>query len=191
MISHDELKRTFKLLRKHEDLLISAYLNNSGMVEEAGEEFSAIEALVNSRLLWRPASNEPMRLARELSGLFERVLRDPRRLTLDADIGGFVIAIENNVNRYKEAACSGARDDVSHYLGQVERLVDDLRSSLLDSSGQLWQKINSEFGYVRSLDLKIKENETVLNQAKRLNDSLEQIKVQEMDEMAGCRSARR
>lgn len=185
MITRDELKRIFKLLRKHEDLLISAYLDNGGVLDEAEEDLSSIEALVNSRLLWRPASNEPVRLARELSGLFERVLRDPRRLTLDADIGGFVISIENNVNHYKEAARSGAREDVSHYLGQVERLVDDLRSSLLDSSGQLWQKINSEFGYVISLDLKIKENETVLNQAKRLNDSLELIKVNEMDELAG------
>lgn len=185
MISYDELKRIFKLLRKHEDLLISAYLENGGMVDETEDDFSGIEALVNSRLLWRPANNEPVRLARELSGLFERVLRDPRRLTLDADIGGFVISIENNVNRYKEAVRSGARDDVGHYLGQVERLVDDLRSSLLDSSGQLWQKINSEFGYVTSLALKIKENEAVLNQAKRLNDSLELIKVQEMDEMSG------
>lgn len=185
MITRDELKRIFKLLRKHEDLLISAYLDNEGVLDEAEEDLSAIEALVNSRLLWQPAGNEPVRLARELLGLFERVLRDPRRLTLDADIGGFVNSIENNVNRYKEAARSGVRDDVSLYLGQVERLVDDLRSSLLDRSGQLWQKINSEFGYVTSLDLKIKENETVLNQAKRLNDSLELIKVNEMDDLAG------
>ncbi|MDX2503908.1 MAG: hypothetical protein QNL62_05470 [Gammaproteobacteria bacterium] len=185
MITRDELKRIFKLLRKHEDLLISSYLDNGGVLNETDEDYLAIQALVNSRLLWRPAGNEPVRMARELSGLFERVLRDPRRLTLDADIGGFVISIENNVNRYKEAARSGARDDVSHYLGQVERLVDDLRSSLLNSSGQLWQKINSEFGYVTSLELKIKENETVLNQAKRLNDSLELIKVNEMEELTG------
>lgn len=185
MITRDELKRIFRLLKKHEDLLISAYLENSGVIDDAEEEFSAIEALVNSRLLWRPAGNESVRLARELSGLFERVLRDPRRLTLDADIGGFVISIENSVNRYKEAVRGDSRDDVIHFLGQIERLVDDLRSSLLDSSGQLWQKINSEFGYVTSLDLKIKENETVLNQAKRLNDGLELIKVNEMEELAG------
>ena len=184
MISRDELKRIFRLLRKHEDMLVSAYLDNGGVIDASEVDMAAIEALVNVRLLWQPASDEPVRLTRELTGLFERVLRDPRRLTLDADIGRFVINIENSVNRYKEASRYGLRDDAAHYLGQIERLVDELRSSLLDSSGQLWQRINSEFGYVSSLDLKIKENETVLNQAKRLNDSLELIKVSEMDDLA-------
>lgn len=185
MITRDELKRIFRLLRKHESLLITAYLENGGMIDEMEEDISAVEALIHSRLLWRPADNEGVRLTRELSGLFERVLRDPRRLTVDADIGGFVNSIENKINRYKDALRSGSRDDANHYLGQVERLVDDLRSSLLDSSGHLWQKINSEFGYVTSLDLKIKENEAVLKQAKRLNDSIEIIRVPEMDDMAG------
>jgi len=185
LITRDELKRIFRLLRKHEDLLITAYLENSGVVDEAEEDIRAVESLISSRLLWRPDDSEAVRLTRELSGLFERILRDPRRLTVDADIGGVINNIENNINRYKDALRSGSRDDVNHYQGQVERLVDDLRCSLLDSSGHLWQKINSEFGYVTSLDLKIKENEVVLKQAKRLNDSLELIKVPEMDEMAG------
>ena len=185
MIARDELKRIFRLLRRYENLLMSAYLDNAGVVDDVDIDMVAIEALVNSRLIWQPATNEPMRLTRELTGLFERVLRDPRRLTLDADIGGFVINIENSVNRYRQATRSGLRDDATHYLGQVERLVDELRSSLLDSSGQLWQKINSEFGYVSSLELKVKENETILNQAKRLNDSLELIKVRDIDELAG------
>jgi len=184
-MSRDELKRVFKLLRKHEDILVSAYFEDGGVVDESEVDISAIEMLVNSRLLWLPASDEPVRLTRELTGLFDRVLRDPRRLTLDADIGGFVNNIESSVNRYREAMRLGFSDDASHYLSQIERLVDELRSSLLDSSSQLWQKINSEFGYVGSLNLKIKENETVLNQAKLLNDRLEVIKVSEMDEFAG------
>ncbi|SHJ70212.1 hypothetical protein [Cycloclasticus pugetii] len=184
-MSRDELKRVFKLLRKHEDILVSAYLEGGGVIDESEIDISAIEMLVNTRLLWIPASDEPVRLTRELTGLFDRVLRDPRRLTLDADIGGFVNNIESSVNRYREAIRLGFSDDASHYLSQIERLVDELRSSLLDSSGQLWQKINSEFGYVGSLNLKIKENETVLNQAKLLNDRLELIKVREMDELAG------
>ena len=164
---------------------MSAHLDNAGVVDDTAIDRDAIKALLNARLIWQPAADEPMRITRELTGLFERVLRDPRRLTLDANIGGVVKNIEDSVNGYRQALRSGIRDGAAHYLGQVERLVDELRSSLLDSSGQLWQKINSEFGYVSSLDLKIKENETVLNQAQRLNDSLEIIKVREMNELSG------
>ena len=124
-------------------------------------------------------------MSRELTGLFDRILRAPRRLTLDADIRGVVNNIEDSVNGYKQASRSGLRDDAAHYPGPVEHLVDELRSSLLDSSGQLWRKIDTDFGYVSSLDMKIKENETVLSQAQRLNDSLEAIKVNEMHEFSG------
>ena len=185
MITRDELKHIFKLFRKHEDLLISSYLNNNGVIEEGSDTFHAIDDLINSRLAWCPADNEPVRITRELSGLFERVLRDPRRLTVNADIGSFIINIENNVNHYKEALRNNSTNDINHYLSQIELLVDDLRSSLSDSSGHLWQKINSEFGYVTSLELKISENQSVLEQARRLNDSLELIKVSEFDDMAG------
>lgn len=185
MIIRDELKRVFRLLKKHEDLLINSYLDNNSMVEELIDDLSSIDSLIDARILWRPSGNESVRLSRELSSLFERLLRDPRRLSIDADIGQFLKNIQNNINHYKESAKNGNTHDSSHYLGQIERLIDDLRSSLLDSSGALWQKINSEFGYVTSLDLKIKENQFVLDEAKCLIDRIEMIKVSEMDEWAG------
>lgn len=185
MNAHDELKHFFRLLRKYENLLTLAYLDNHGVVDDVDLDASVIDTLVKSRLVLQPPNNDPTRLTRELTNLFDRVLRDPRRLTLDADIGSVVNNIEDNVNQYKRATGAGLRNDATLYLNQIENLVGDLMSNLLDSSGQLWEKINSEFGYVSSLELKIKENETVLNQANRLNNSLEIIKVREIDELAG------
>lgn len=185
MIAREELNKALRLLVKHKELFMKAHLENAGLVDDTVIDSNTVEALLDARLIWQPGADEALRVSRELTGLFDRILRDPRRLTLDADIGGVVKNIEDSVNGYKHASRSGLRDDAAHYLGQVERLVDELRSSLLDSSGQLWRKINSDFGYVSSLDMKIKENETVLKQAQRLNDSLEAIKVNEMNELSG------
>ena len=185
MIAREELNRAFRLLGKHKEMFMSAHLDTAGEINDTDIDKDTINALLNARLIWQPAADEPMRISRELTGLCDRVLRDPRRLTLDANIGGVVKNIEDSVNGYRQASRSGIRDDEAHYLGQVESLVDELRSSLLDSSRQLWQKINSEFGYVSSLEMKIKENEIVLNQAQRLNDGLEIIKVREMNELSG------
>ena len=185
MIAREELNRAFRLLGKHKEMFMSAHLDTAGEINDTDIDKDTINALLNARLIWQPAADEPMRITRELTGLCDRVLRDPRRLTLDANIGGVVKNIEDSVNGYRQASRSGIRDDEAHYLGQVESLVDELRSSLLDSSRQLWQKINSEFGYVSSLEMKIKENEIVLNQAQRLNDGLEIIKVREMNELSG------
>lgn len=185
MIAREELNSALRLLVKHKELFMNAHLENAGLIDDTIIDVNTVKALLEARLIWQPGADEALRISRELTGLFDRILRDPRRLTLDADIGGVVKNIEDSVNGYKHASRSGIRDDAAHYLGQVERLVDELRSSLLDSSGQLWRKINSDFGYVSSLDMKIKENETVLNQAQRLNDSLEAIKVNEMNEISG------
>ena len=185
MIAREELNRALRLLVKHKALFMGAHLDNAGLIDDAAIDANTVKALLDARLIWQPGADEALRISRELTGLFDRVLRDPRRLTLDADIGGVVKTIEDSVNGYRQASRSALRDDAAHYLGQVERLVDELRSSLLDSSGQLWRKINTDFGYVSSLDMKIKENETVLNQAQRLNDSLEAIKVNEMNELSG------
>ena len=46
MITHDELKRVFKLLKRHEDLLIDAAVDRSGVVDEAAYEVKDIEALI-------------------------------------------------------------------------------------------------------------------------------------------------
>ena len=185
MIAREELNNALRLLVKHKELFMKAHLENAGLVDDTVIDSNTVKALLDARLISQPGADEALRISRELTGLFDRILRDPRRLTLDADIGGVVKNIEDSVNGYKHASRSGLRDDAAHYLGQVERLVDELRSSLLDSSGQLWRKINSDFGYVSSLDMKIKENETVLKQAQRLNDSLEAIKVDEMHELSG------
>ena len=185
MIAREELNRALSLLVKHKALFMGAHLDNAGLIDDAAIDANTVKALLDARLIWQPGADEALRISRELTGLFDRVLRDPRRLTLDADIGGVVKTIEDSVNGYRQASRLALRDDAAHYLGQVERLVDELRSSLLDSSGQLWRKINTDFGYVSSLDMKIKENETVLNQAQRLNDSLEAIKVNEMNELSG------
>ena len=185
MIAREELNRALRLLVKHKALFMGAHLDNAGLIDDAAIDANTVKALLDARLIWQPGADEALRISRELTGLFDRVLRDPRRLTLDADIGGVVKTIEDSVNGYRQASRLALRDDAAHYLGQVERLVDELRSSLLDSSGQLWRKINTDFGYVSSLDMKIKENETVLNQAQRLNDSLEAIKVNEMNELSG------
>ncbi len=185
MSARDQLKNVIKLLRTHEDLLIDSYLEYKGELTEYENDYKTIDALTHGRLAWLPASDEPVRLTRELTLMFDRVLRDPRRLTLDTNIGGFLENLENAVDQYKKASRRLQTDDAISYLNQIEQFVDELRSNLLDSSNQLWQKINSDFGYVSSLDLKIKENELVLSQAKRINDGIELIKVTAMEELAG------
>ncbi len=185
MIARQELKKVFKLFRKHEDLLSEAYLDQQGEIDETSADPNAVDALLKAKLLQRPTADDPARLSRELMELFERVLVDPRRLSINEDVGTYLIELDSSVEKYKTALRRTNQEDANYALNQVERLVDRLQSNLKDRSGHLWEKINTDFGYASSLEFKIKENELALERARELNNSLQLIKIPEIIKMIG------
>lgn len=183
MSERDELARCFKLLRKHERAIIDAYLEQGGELSGTALGFADLDVLVDASLAQQPASNEPVRLAPELRSLFDRVLRNPRRQVVDAEIGAYLDQLRRAVNQYRSARSSG--HDAGEYLERVERLAYDLTTSLRDRASWLWHKINSEFGYVTTLRHKLLEIEGALEQATRLVDVLEATSYAEMEGLAG------
>jgi len=185
MSGRDELKQLFKLLRTNEDSLIDAYLSTGGVFDEDAASPNTMDKLLATRVLHQPAVNEPLRLSREISKLFDRVLLNTRRSEADADIGQFYQSIESDVQNYNKAVDRHSTKDREHYLGEIEWRVEEICQSLLDRSNRLWQKIHNEFGYVTTLEAKVAENKNALEQAQGLNNSLELIQVGELAELAG------
>ena len=185
MIAREELNNALRLLLKHKDLFVTAHLENGGLIDEGTIDSNTAKALLDAKLIRQPAADESLRITRDLTGLFDVVLQDARRLMLDADVGSVIKNIAASVHGYRLASGSGYPNDAKLYLERVEELVDKLTSNLIDRSRQLWRKIDTDFGYVSSIDMKIKENKTVLEQATRLNDSLEAIEVKDINRLSG------
>ena len=186
MSAREELKYTFQLLDRYKDLFISAHLETGGEINDPAIDSDTVKTLLEARLVWQPSDDEPERTTPELTKLFGRVLRDHRRLILDMHVANIFKDIKDNVHAYKNALYHKKNyEGAEVFLEKIEDIVYDLSNSLLDRSRNLWDRINSDFGYVSSLETKIQENEIVLKQTKRLNDSLEAISANDIYELSG------
>src|SRR5699024_10358612 len=88
-------------------------------------------------------------------------------------------------NRYLDAQRKGHYTELAHVQGLLRAEIDDFNSRMTDAIDSLWQKLNSDFGFVQSLDDKIRENDRAQKQVKRLLDGLELIEFPEWIELAG------
>src|SRR5699024_4782129 len=88
-------------------------------------------------------------------------------------------------NRYLDAQRKGHYTELAHVQGLLRAEIDDFNSRMTDAIDSLWQKLNSDFGFVQSLDDKIRENDRAQKQVKRLLDGLELIDFGEWIELAG------
>lgn len=180
-----EVKKVLRLLNRHSELIIDAYHHNHGEITETQDNEQALSDLIASRLAWRADDSLNVRLSGTLTHLLDHSLRNSYRRHVDANIGGRIHDLEGLIDNYRAANKKMAHHDAQVYWRSIEEQVYDLREMLKNTTRQLWRQITSEFAYVTNLDSKIKENERVLAQAKRLNDGLELTQYTELVELAG------
>ena len=151
-----------KALAKHSDVIMKAYL--SGRVNELDVDAKTLDKLIELGVLWRPEPEQDLRLRSVVRSLLENSLRDERNRQIDANIGSKVSAITTIASHYKEALHNQNYSESEVYMEdlteQVYSLVDNLKSSVRN----LWRRIHNEFGYVASINAKIRENELAQTQ---------------------------
>src|SRR5699024_8191220 len=74
---------------------------------------------------------------------------------------------------------------LEHIQQRLVNEVDDFNSRFADAIDSLWQRLNSDFGFVQRLDDKIKENQRAQQQVERLLDGLALIDFDEWIETTG------
>ncbi len=172
-----------KALAKHSDVIMKAYL--SGRVNELDVDAKVLEKLVELGVLWRPEPEQDLRLRSVVRGLLENSLRDERNRQIDANIGSKVAAITTIANHYKEALHQQNYAESEVYMEdlteQIYGLVDNLKSSVRN----LWRRIHNEFGYVASINAKIRENELAQSQLTEMRQQLEMFEFDELALLAG------
>ena len=172
-----------KALAKHSDVIMKAYV--SGRVNELDVDAKVLDKLIELGVLWRPEPEQDLRLRSAVRGLLENSLRDERNRQIDANIGSKVAAITTIANHYKEALHQQQYAESEVYMEdlteQVYGLVDNLKSSVRN----LWRRIHNEFGYVGSINAKIRENELAQSQLTEMRQQLEMFEFDQLAELAG------
>jgi hypothetical protein len=180
---HQAGVKLLKQLARHADVIMDAYL--AGSVNESSHDPAVIDKLKKSGLLWRPEPEQELRLKRSVRALLEEGLSDERNRQIDSNVGSALATIKTLADHYKEARHNVDHSAAEAYLADLSEHVYSFTDSLRYSIRVLWGRINNEFGYVGTINAKIRENELAQSQVSELLNGLEMFQFSELGEIAG------
>lgn len=170
------------LLGKHSKVLMQAYLD--GFIDEAALTDKALNSLMAARILWRPDEEQALTLRPLISELIASMVADESRRQVNADVAEKLEQIHNRVQAYKEAQHQGSYLIAESQLQRLTEQVYDMSGQFEEAIDSLWNRLNSDFGFVSSLKDKIRENQRAQQQVRRLLDGLELLDFNQMIELA-------
>lgn len=170
------------LLGKHAQQLMQTYI--TGHFDETSVSEQALNKLIKARLLWRPDEQEALCLRPGVNGLIASLTEDERKRQINADIAGQLDQIRTRVVHYQDAQQRSDYAASEHHFQLLTEKVHDMTGQFADAIASLWNRLNSDFGFVSNLADKIRENELAQKQLRRLLDGFELIDFNELIEMA-------
>ncbi len=180
---HQAGVKLLNALSRHSELIMQVYL--SGTLQESKYSPKVIESLVKQGILWRPEAEAELRLKNAVRNLLESSLQDERNRQVDANIGSALASLKTLAQHYKEALEHGRFAESEAHLSDLTEHVYGLTESLANNVRVLFSRINNEFGYVSSIDAKIRENELAQGQVSDLLKQLELFRFDELSTVAG------
>ncbi|MFM2481370.1 hypothetical protein [Celerinatantimonas sp. YJH-8] len=166
------------LLGKHHQVLMSAYVE--GQVPENAVSELALKKLIDARILWRPSPDQPLMLRPLMSELIASMIADENRRQINADVADKLEQLRHRVGTYRRAEQQGDYAIAELQLQRLTEQVHDLSGQFAEAIDSLWHRLNSDFGFVATLEDKIRENERAQSQLRRLLDGLELIDFEEL-----------
>lgn len=170
------------LLGKHHKPLMQGYLD--GFIDESAFSEGALKKLIAARILWRPDEQQPLALRPLVSELIASMVADENRRQINADVAEKLEQIRNRVQAYRDAQYKGDYSVAELQLQRLTEHVHDLSGQFEEAIDSLWHRLNSDFGFVSSLDDKIRENERAQKQLRRLLDGLDLLDFDELIELS-------
>ncbi|MDU0114841.1 phosphoenolpyruvate carboxylase [Psychrosphaera aquimarina] len=170
-------------LSNHSELIMQAYF--SGSVNEAEYSPNIIQSLIDLKVLWRPESDVQLRLRPSLRTLLEESLQDESNRQIDANIGNLLATLTTQAEHYKEALAHQKYHESQAHLSDLTEHVYTLTETLSTNVRLLWSRISNEFGYVSSVDAKIRENELAQTQVTDMLNQLSMFHFDALSQLAG------
>jgi len=175
--------RFLRQLGRRAEPIMDAYL--AGSIADDALEPGVQERLVKDGILYRPEPGADLHLRRVVRALLEEALRDERNRQIDANTGSALASFKTLAAHYKEARHQGDHAAADVYLAELREHVYAFGETLQHSIRVLWSRINNEFGYVGTLNAKIRENELAQSQVSELLSGLELVSFEALAETAG------
>jgi len=180
---HQAGAKFLKMMARHSDAIMDAYL--AGSLGDHQIEPKMQDKLVDAGVLYRPEPGADLHLRHAVRALLEEALKDERNRQIDANAGSAVATFKTLAQHYTEARHQGDVAAADAHYRDLSEHVYAFSEGLQHSIRVMWSRINNEFGYVGSINAKIRENELAQSQVSELLSGLEMISFEELAETAG------
>ena len=181
-------KERLELIGKHADVLMQGYLD--GDLNESAFSQQALQKLLNSRVLFYP-DEQSLRLRPIVNELIASLTQDERKRQINSDVGEHLDQIHSRVQSLQGARQKGDYAASEHHMQLLTERVHDMTGQFGDAIESLWHRLNTEFGFVSSLDEKMSEIELAQRQLRRVLDGFGIINFDDLIQLAGSDGALR
>lgn len=171
------------LLGRHAEALMQGYTQEE--VPLAGLSATALRRLLAARIVWRPDEQGGVKLTPKVRELIAEMTADEARRHVNADVAEALERLRSLVASYRESSARGDYWQQEQQLLRLRQSVDDMNGRFFDAIDSLWQRLNSDFGFVSKLSDKVRENGRAQKQVVRLLDGLELIDFDELIQLVG------
>ena len=182
-------RERLKLIGTHADTLMQGYL--SGEIDETSVSEKALNKLIDARLIYRSDEQAPLTLKSIVSEVIASLVQDERKRQINSDVAEHLDQIRNRVEAFRSARTKGDYAASELQIQLLTERVNDMSGQFGEAIESLWHRLNTEFGFVSSLEDKIREIELAQKQLRRLLDGFAVIDFDEMIELAGSDSGLR
>ena len=181
-------KERLELIGKHADALMQGYLE--GDVNELAFSQQTLQKLLDSRVLFYP-QEQSLCLRPIVNELIASLTQDERKRQINTDVGEHLDQIDTRVQSLQAARQKGDYVASEHHMQLLTERINDMTGQFGDAIESLWHRLNTEFGFVSSLDDKILEIELAQRQLRRILDGFGIINFDDLIQLAGSDGALR
>ena len=175
-------KERLELIGKHADALMQGYLE--GHLKESSFSRQGLQKLLDSRVLFYP-EEQSLSLRPIVNELIASLTQDERKRQINTDVGEHLDQIDTRVQSLQAARHKGDYAASEHHMQLLTERVNDMTGQFGDAIESLWHRLNTEFGFVSSLDDKMLEIELAQRQLRRILDGFGIINFDDLIQLAG------
>jgi hypothetical protein len=172
---HEQIAGLIRKLAGADQLLAQTYINGTVFADD--DNRNAIDSLKKSGILRSADTSDEYRLTGDLKRLIDRLLLRNQRYRQNINMAKMIVSVEQDIEDYRRALEQNSQDEAHYHLEQIDDTLYEAIEALENSLSVMFAAITSQFGFVSSLNSKIRQNQRALAYAQQLVQELNQVRI--------------
>jgi hypothetical protein len=172
---HEQIAGLIRKLASADQLLAQTYINGTVFADD--ENRGAIDSMKKSGLLRTADTSDEYRLTGDLKRLIDRLLLRNQRYQQNINMAKMILSVEEDIDDYRHALEKNNQDEAQYHLEQIDDTLYETIEALENSLSVMFAAITSQFGFVSSLNSKIRQNQRALAYSQQLVQELNHVRI--------------